>query len=173
MCCSSIVNYNGSIDMQVNLDLSGVEPLHRAVEQLPAAMDDELRSAADAIGERLRKSAVGDAPVDMGQLRSDIHHVTEAVAEAVIIVRYGSNVGHAKPMERGTDPFFPPPDELRGWAGRVLGDPDLAFVVARSIADRGLEAREYLANAMESEWSWIGDRVVTAIKRTFRRVGFA
>ena len=158
--------------MDAHFDMSGVEPLYESIEQLPAAVSDELSTAADAIGQRLRDAGAENAPVDMGQLRSDLHYVVEAVAEAILIVRFGSNVDHAEPMEYGTDPFFPPPDELRGWAGRVLGDESLAFVVARSIAERGIEAREYLADALESEWSWIGDRIMTAIRRAFRKCGF-
>lgn len=56
-------------------------------------------------------------------------------------------------IEGGADPFFPPPDALEEWAASKLGDPNLAFPVARAISERGLEASPFLNPAAEAERS--------------------
>ena len=49
----------------------------------------------------------------------------------------------SEPFTR-SKPHFPPVRKLRGWAERKLGDPNLAFVVARSIAEKGTPLVPYL-----------------------------
>ena len=98
---------------------------------LPSALDDELRQATTDIGERIRSAANTNAPRDLGDLGNLLEAVT-TVAGTLMEIRVGSNLDYAPAHEFGTDPgHFPPPDELRDWSRRNLGDPDLAFVVAR------------------------------------------
>lgn len=147
--------------------------LTEALESLPDALTDELEAAGEDIGVRIRGAAQGNAPVDRGRLRASLSSLVETVGATLVRIQVGSNVDQAAPMEHGTDPFFPPPSELRGWAGRVLGDEDLAWPVAQSIAETGIEAQPYLGPAFEDNVAWAVDRINTAVENAFAEVGLA
>lgn len=157
--------------MEAEFTVDEIQDLQESVATLSTALESELDSAATDIAERLVGDASRDAPVDTSRLASDISSVLENIATAIIRIRVGSNLDYAEPMEKGTDPFFPPPDELRRWAHRVLGDEDLAFVVARSISEEGLEAREFIADAFEGNSSLMIDRAEQAVDNAFSEAG--
>lgn len=54
-------------------------------------------------------------------------------------------------IEGGARPFMPPPRALEAWAAKKLGDPRLAFVAARSIAQHGLSPSPFLTTAAAIE----------------------
>ena len=58
------------------------------------------------------------------------------------------------PMERGTDPFWPPAKPLVEWAERVAGDPSLGYATQHKIAKEGLEGREFVAGGAEAQAQW-------------------
>jgi|TARA_R110002020_G_scaffold273457_4_gene488612 hypothetical protein len=94
------------------------------------AMTSVMHSAAN-LAERHAKQNV---PVDTGALRRSINSDAKPLSARVF-----SNLNYAVPVEVGRKPGqrMPPPNALRGWARRKLGNPNLAFVVARGIAKRG------------------------------------
>lgn len=159
--------------MDATLAWTGTSPdeLAEMFERLQETLPAELESAAEDIGVRVRGAAQRNAPVDRNRLRSDIDHVVEQVAETIIRVQIGSNLDYARPIEEGTDPFFPPPSELRGWAGRVLGDEDLAWPVAQSISETGIDEQPYLRPAVEDNLEWFLDRIVEAVEAAFEEAG--
>lgn len=154
-------------------DGDGPEALVEATEALPEALEAELESAGNDIGVRIRGDGQRNAPVDEARLQSSLDHLVTRVGTALVRIEVGTNLDYAEPIEKGTDPFFPPPSELRGWARRVLGDADLAFPVARSISETGIEAREYLLDAMEDNLEWAMDRIMEAVENAFEEVGLA
>jgi len=155
--------------------VDGLEPaeLREAIEALPDELADQLESAAEDIGTRIRGAAQENAPVDENRLRSSLESLVEKVGNTIVRVRVGTNVEYAEPLEEGTDPFFPPPSELRGWAGRVLGDEDLAYPVARSISETGIEEHRYLRDALQDNIEWALTRVAEAVQSAFEEVGLA
>lgn len=150
---------------------TGPEELAERFEALPDALVDALASALEDIGVRIRGTAAENAPSDMGQLSSDLGHTVEVAGEQ-LKVTIGSNLPQAAPMETGTDPFFPPPSELEGWARRVLGDEDAAFAVARSISETGIEGHHYLEDALDEHMDWAVRRLNRAVGEAFESVGF-
>ena len=166
--------------MTARFEFDGMGPsdLAASLEALPGALNDSLEGAAQDIAERIEGQAKQNAPVDRGAgggLISRIESVVEAVGETLIEIRVGSNADQAAPMEYGTDPFFPPPSELRGWARRVLGadDPETAaFLVARKISETGIDAQPYLRPAFEENLEWALDRINDAVTEAFGDVGF-
>jgi len=161
--------------MQTSFEFDGWTPdeLLDAFEQLPAALRNELNSAADDIGVRIASAARENAPVDRGRLRSSISHVVESVGNTLVKIRVGSNVDQAAPQEFGTDPgHFPPISALRGWARRVLGDESAAYPIARSIAETGLDAQPFLEPALRENIDWAMDRINDAVTAAFEAVGF-
>lgn len=162
--------------MEANLDMStgSMSPAEAAdaLRALPGALETELTQAAHDIGLRIGRDAAEDAPRDMGQLQADlIVPMVERIGSLVVRVRVGSNLPQMA-HEFGTDPgHFPPPDALRGWARRVLGDEDLAYPVARSIADTGLDEQRFLRDAIDDNLDWVADRVTQAVDAALREVG--
>lgn len=151
--------------------LSPIEAVE-AFQALPAALESELADAAADIGQRIRGAAAEDAPVDTGQLSSSIEAVVESVSTTIVEIRVGTNRDGAAAQEFGTDPFFPPPSELRDWARRVLGDESAAYPVARSISETGIDEQPYLRPAFEENLDWALDRINQAVTAAFIAVGF-
>jgi hypothetical protein len=145
--------------------------LREALEDLTDALEDELASAGDDIAARMRGTADEAAPVDEGRLSSSIEGFAEVVGGTLLKIVIGTNLDYAQPLEEGTDPFFPPPSALRGWAGRVLGDEDLAYPVARSIAETGIEEHRFLRSGLYDNIEWALDRLLEAIEDAAAEVG--
>ena len=148
--------------------------LTEALDALPDVLDSKLRQAATDVGELIAGEARENAPVDTGDLRSRIEAVVESVGEAIVEIRVGTNRKGAAAQEYGTDPgHWVPVSALRDWARRVLGDPDAAYPVARSIAKTGLEAQPYLRPAFEDNLERALDMIANAVDNAFTEVGLA
>jgi len=161
--------------MTAEFEFDGMTPsdLAGAFEALPDALNSRLEGAAQDIGQRIRGAAAENAPVDTGQLASNIEAVVETVSETLVEIRVGSNHDGAAAQEFGTDPgHFPPPSALRDWARRVLGDEGAAYPVARSIAETGLDEQPYLRPAFKENLEWALDRINGAVTDAFGDVGF-
>lgn len=161
--------------MTARFEFDGMNPsdLAASFEALPGALNDSLEGAAQDIGQRIRGAAAENAPVDTGQLASNIEAVVETVGETLVEIRVGTNRDGAAAQEFGTDPgHFPPPSALRDWARRVLGDEGAAYPVARSIAETGLDEQPYLRPAFRENLEWALDRINNAVSEAFADVGF-
>lgn len=105
--------------------------------------------------------AQNNAPVDTGKLKSSIlPSVSSSGRTTTGIV--GSSVVYAPFMELGTRPHFPPISALQGWASRHGMN---AFVVARTIARRGLKARRYLQRALDDNRRRIINIFIEAVNK--------
>ena len=144
-----------------------------ALRRLEDVLFEKLEGAGRDIGVRIRRDAQAGAPVDETRLRDSIEELVSRVSGTIIRITVGTNVEYGEYHEFGTDPFFPPPSELRGWAERVLGDADLAFIVARSISESGIDEHRYLRDAFEDNIEWALDRIQQAVENSFEEVGFA
>lgn len=159
--------------MDAELNFAGISPedAAEAFARLPAVLAQKLASALNDIGVRVRGTAAENAPVDRGRLQNSISHVVERVGDLILRVRVGSNLDYAAQHEFGAEPFFPPVDELRDWARRVLGDESLAYPVAESISETGLDEQRYLRDAVEMHLEWALSRIVRAVDDAFEEVG--
>lgn len=153
-------------------DLTPAEAI-QAFGELSAALRSELADAAEDIGQRIRGDAGDRAPVDTGQLASSIEAVVESVGATLTEIRVGTNRDGAAAQEFGADPHFPPVSELRDWARRVLGDEGLAYPVAESIAETGLDEQPYLRPAFEENLDWAVSRINEAVQAALEEVGLA
>jgi len=113
----------------------------RFMEALKAEIERLLARAALETENRAKERA----PVAFGRLRAGIH--TERPGQFTTDVVSGEK--YAAAVEYGTSPHFPPISELQLWAGRVLGDEDAAYPVARKIAVSGTQPQPYLRPAFE------------------------
>jgi len=161
------------VDAEIEWEGRDPQDAADALRRLQVILPRKLEGAARDIGLRIGGDAAQEAPSDTGALRSDlVEPIVENVSQTIIQVRVGSNKPQAAPHEFGTEPFFPPPSALRGWARRVLGDEDAAFLVARSISETGIEEKRFLRDAVEENLEWIANRIDEAVREAFREVGF-
>ena len=62
---------------------------------------------------------------------------------------------HARPIDEGTDPFYPPIEPLLEWSQRVAGDEGLGWYVARhKIPEEGITAQPYIDPGVEAQINW-------------------
>jgi len=162
--------------MEANIEwVDGLTPaeFRASLQEVPSVLEDELESAGQDIAARMRGTADEAAPVDEGRLSSSIEGVTTVIGGTLLRIVIGTNLEYAQPLEEGTDPFFPPPSALRGWAGRVLGDEDLAYPVAASIAETGIDEHRFLRKGLHENLTYALDRILEAILSAFDEVGLA
>jgi len=161
--------------MEATVAFDGMSPadVADALRSLESELTDALEAAMEDIGARIRGAAADEAPVDTGRLQNSLEAVVESVGATLTRVKVGSNLEYAKAQEYGTDAFFPPPSELRAWAGRVLGDESLAYPVARSIATTGIDEQPYLGPAFDENLTWAVDRINDAVDDAIASAGLA
>jgi len=130
----------------------------------------EIAREVRAIVETLATETKQHTPVFSGNLRDSIFATVDLGEKADVTGRVGSGkqAPYARFVEEGTRPHFPPVGALRLWAGRVLGDERLAFVVARAISRRGSRGRFMFRNAWRQIAPSIGRRLQAAMDRAAR-----
>ena len=131
--------------MKYDIDMTGLDSLKRKlVPQIYREPMAEMFQTIAAIGERTAKQR---APRDTGALKRSIHSDARPMSARIF-----SNKAYAKPVEFGRrkGARMPPPNALRGWARRKLGNPNLAFVLARAIARRGIKGRFFMKAAHQA-----------------------
>lgn len=95
--------------------------------------------------------SVDKVPVSSGQLQANMFSPEMQDGKIVWGVR---GADHARPIEEGTDPFWPPIAPLKTWARRVTGDEDFAYYVQWKIANEGIESQPYIAPGREEQINW-------------------
>lgn len=122
----------------------------KVMAQMPERIRGAVLRAFQDITIQIQSLAKINAPEFRGLLRLSIaQHVEDQGSR--IIGQVGSGLIYAPVIEEGrTVGWFPPPDSLRAWARKKLGDERLAFVVARAIKRRGFKAQPYLQPALDS-----------------------
>jgi hypothetical protein len=110
-------------------------------------------------------------PVAFGELRDSIVVEKLYVRQGQVFGRWGAYIYYALYVEKGTGPHMPPVDALRPWAGKVLGDPELAWPVAINISKYGTQAQPFLEPAANRAYQQIGLRVENAWRHISARRG--
>ena len=64
---------------------------------------------------------------------------------------WGYRARHAKPIEYGTKPYWPPIDPLLEWAERVAGDRGLGSYVQWKIAQEGIDPQPYVRPGRDAQ----------------------
>lgn len=96
---------------------------------------------------KMTELAVINAPFDTGALSASINLQPPRPGYSRYILRAGKE--YAADVEYGTSPHHVSPDDLAGWAKRVLGDEDKAFAVAEGIGRKGTEAQPFMRPALD------------------------
>ena len=137
-------------DLQLDIDLQGVEDVIGDVETFPQSVGHELNVAMEQSLGLLEKSVQARTPKNFGHLRNSIGHQ--------ILSPFPNMVGQVSPalpygivIEKGRRPSSdpkttPPVDAIQLWVTRKLGlsgkeARSAAFAIAKSIAKKGFSPR--------------------------------
>lgn len=127
----------------------GADELRAVFSKAREVVNREFGLALERTGFLIEGKAKEYAPRNYGNLAGSINTDKPTFLQDNITVRVGTNIHYAPHLEYGTRPHMPPLLPLREWAKRKLGNPNLAYAVARSIAKRGTQARNFFKRARE------------------------
>ena len=131
------------VNIEIKLTRRGERTL-RAMERPDRWWGRVMPQVTLLIARRIERYAKRFAPVRTGGGRRSI---------GTVEVRSGHNIVsdlHMLVMEEGRKPgTMPPVEPLERWARRKLGVRGLGFVIARSIARKGIAPRRFFARAIE------------------------
>jgi len=147
-----------------------------ALAQSPEILEKHLGRAISRIVGEIARDARRKAPKAFSTLTNSIRPQIIRPLEGVV----APGVDYARIVEEGTGPGgFPPERTLLDWIRKRRiepRDPDmdqqgLAYVIARSIAQRGTPAQPYLAPALKDNERKAARRVDAAIDAALAEIG--
>lgn len=123
--------------------VNGFGNLMRKLEQAGQAVGPKVAEALNEAGEQIANKAQEKVPTDTKKLQKSIkltQKATNSKLEVIVDARslYGVFV------EQGTRPHRPLVSALAGWAKRKLGDVNLAYALANSIAKKGTLSQKFM-----------------------------
>jgi HK97 gp10 family phage protein len=156
------------------VNLSGLDAVQKALKNLDTNLKKEVSNEINASALKIQSSAKRLAPVNFGQLRSGINLIksgdltfsVESTASYSPYVEFGTGgkvsvpadfTAYAKQFKGGKGGKFKDMvDALTLWVkrkgiGNGKNDKGLAFVIARSILQKGLRPQPFLIPAYQEE----------------------
>lgn len=146
--------------MTYNVSVDGLERFQRMMSKFPEVFYKHFKAGMHRSVTAIHKDVVPNTPVGVSsRLRNSmVSEVTQTMGS--VVGRVGSSLTaeiYPMVMEKGRRPGarMPPPQALERWVHIQLGVPNeralsVAFVIARSIARRGIKGHFMLKNAWES-----------------------
>jgi len=147
----------------VTIKIDGLDKVKSAFAKAPALVTSEMKNAIQKALILLQGSARQFVPKDTSNLGSQIKtEITSSLSGQVI-----ADTNYALFVHEGTAPHWPPLEAIEPWARRH-GIP--AFLVARSIAQKGTKAQPFFQWAKEATERDVFDFFDTAIKNIITRM---
>lgn len=141
--------------------------VRKLLRKMPPAIKIAVERFLIKAGLVVKSSAKANAPVRTARLRDSISSKVDKLRQEAVI---GPNVEYGPYVEHGTRPHFPPVKALSEWAGKVLGDASLGFVIAKSISKKGTKKQPYMLPALEDNVDNIRDIFVREIDLVIKRL---
>lgn len=145
------------MDIGYTIEIQGVDEVRRQAKLLAnydAIANDELTFAMNQSVMTLVGAIKPLTPIYRGALRQSIDSEVKRQGVGDIIGRVGSTLKseeYPTVMEFGRAPgTMPPSDALERWGHLKLGIDGLGFVLARSIAARGIKGKHFMKRGLES-----------------------
>lgn len=157
--------------LDLEFDFSTINAMGRTYENGARIVLDETRTGITRSVIQIEADAKRIVPVDTHSLqRSLTHEVTTQGND--VTGRAGTNLTYAPVVEfgRSAGAAMPPPSALSGWLRRHGIDEKYAFVVAQSIARRGIRPRPYLKPALDKNRPAIEREMSAVVKRISNRL---
>ena len=96
--------------------------------------------------------AMEHVPEDRSNLRMSMAQFVPEVRGNEVV--WGSTAPHTLPIEKGTQPFWPPAKPLVEWANRIGMDDSFGYYVQWKIAQEGIESQPFLEPGAEAQAAW-------------------
>jgi HK97 gp10 family phage protein len=140
-------------------EIKGLDKLRKNFKNLEKQVPAELKGAMFDATNIVRSDAIKNAPSGASpsgeKIKNNIVAIVESAFKGVVGVK--DRIRHARPVEFGSRPHFPPIQALTGreepldrWVRLKLGaGPGAAYAIARKIARRGTKAQPYLIPAFK------------------------
>lgn len=165
--------------MGYTVRVEGLEKLERLAHKYPDIARDEMRKGMEQSVKLVQANVRPLTPVGVsGRLRQSIVTEVNHVGSS-IIGKVGSSLTneiYPNVMEHGRAPGkMPPPKALERWVHLQLGVPNeqalgVAYVVARSIARKGIKGRKFMEQGWEQSKSQVATFFNEALKRIMGRL---
>jgi hypothetical protein len=160
----------------LDVSVSGLEETAASVDAYPQFVSQELNVAMEASLQFAEGQIAARTPVGVsGNLRKGLNHQILSPFPN-LVGSVGSPQPYAPVMEEGRRPGakMPPVDAIKIWVVRKLGVPPeeadgVAFVIARSIARKGIEGRHMFKEGLEVSEPHINRLFDEAIARSVAR----
>jgi Bacteriophage HK97-gp10, putative tail-component len=149
----------------VHADIIGLKELRDAFDK---ARPQFMRFLSDAMydtGKIAEGKAKENSPINDGSLRSSITTSEPRVTRDNAEITVGTNIKYAKYMEQGTRPHYVSARLLMPWARKKLGNANLAYAVAKSIAKKGVKGRFYFKKAKEDSLPFLDTNLKKAMDK--------
>lgn len=124
--------------------------IHLNIEKLNDLIKEKISGALEAGGALIEADAKHNCRVDQGHLRASIHFKLEKWN----ILRVGSSLSYAAPVELGSMPHTPPFEPIEEWAKRH-GIEEHAWAIWQKIRTEGTQPHPYLRPAIHQNESVI------------------
>jgi len=140
-------------------------PLKKAPETIQRSMVGALKTT----GVLLKAALTAASPRDTGAL-ANAHAF--AVDEKNLSLVVFNRKAHAVFVHEGrrAGAKQPPTKALRSWVRRKLGNRGLAFIVARSIRQKGIKARPWFADTIKDKTSLVQNTLQAALDQAIAEV---
>jgi len=159
----------------LDIELQGLADVAADVEGYPQSVSHELTVAMESSLSFLKGQVTVRTPVNTGKLRASItHSITSQFPNLIGVV--GSPLPYAPVMEEGRRPGakMPPVGAIQHWVIRKLGirgkeGRAIAWLIARSIAKKGIEGKHMFQEGFEASEPTINQLFNEAIARSVAR----
>lgn len=160
--------------MTVRAEIRGANELRRAIRRAGKRGLDAVARGLFLEGEAIMADSKPLVPVDEAILRASgfVRPPDRSGQSIVVELGYGGAAkDYAVFVHEGTGPavgrprYFPPVSALEGWAARKLGDPKLAYVVARSIHQKGTKPTKFLEKPFKARRRGMERRLARRVRR--------
>jgi hypothetical protein len=157
-----------------NVKVEGLEELEEWVRRYPHLSEKHTRVAMESSVKTVEGNVKPHVPVFQGTLRNSIGSEVQGSAPKIIGIVGSTLSSEVYPavMEfgRSAGAKMPPPSALERWVQLVLqvpakDAPGVAFVVARSIAKKGIEGKRFMQKGFNESVPRIKDFFARALHR--------
>jgi hypothetical protein len=148
----------------MSAEMRGTAQVIRNLGKIKERTFERIVAACQFTQAKVVNDARSMAPVHLTTLRQSILPGDIIVTRDNVMAKVVANIHYAAAVEFGSRPHFPPVDALKDWAAKKLGDEGLAFVVARSISQKGTRPQPFLGPALLKNQSTFRREIARAVK---------
>jgi hypothetical protein len=146
--------------------VTGIEQVVRNLSMIEKNIVQEIVYGAEAVQAKVVNDARVICPTGFtGALAQSIEAGDITITDANVEALVNAKADYASYVEWGTRPHFPPIDALKDWAAKFLGDPKLAFIIARAIARRGTRPYNFMGQALLANIDTFRSAISAAVLR--------